>query len=320
MKGFMIQFLARRLIHLIVVAFAISLIIFVLIRLVPGDPITGILGSRASPDAIAALKERLGLGKPLFEQYLVFLGNAIRGDLGDSYIYHKAVTEIIIGRLPLTLGLIAYSMTLAVLVAVPLGIVASLRRETLFDNAIRGLLLLGNAIPAYWLGTVLILAFVLVIPIFPISPPTGATPLQLLWALFLPAFTTSVGLYPPIARALRASLIESVRTDHILLARSKGLSERAVFLRHAFRLSLIPAVTIIGISVSFLIGGQIVVESVFGLPGLGQLMLHAVETRDYPLVTAATLIFAVLVVVINTIADIIVGYLDPRARLIGSHQ
>lgn len=316
----MMFFLAKRLIQLVIVLLGVSVIIFFMIHLVPGDPVTGMLGPRASEESTAALRDRLGLGKSVVEQYVVFLGNALHGDLGISYFYHKDVTAIVVEKLGLSLLLMTYSMVLAVTFAVPLGIVAALRRETKVDHAIRGAVLVGSTIPNYWLGTVLILAFVLVIPLFPISPPAGATLPQLLWSLFLPALVTSIALFPAITRALRASLVESIRTDYVLLARSKGLGERAIFLRHAFRPSLIPVITIIGVNASFLIGGQIVVEAVFGLPGLGQLMIHAVETRDYPVVVAATLIFAVLVVVINLATDLFVAVMDPRARVVGSER
>ena len=300
----------------VLVWLGVSAIIFFIMHMVPGDPVASLVSDLSDPEQIQAVREHLGLDKPVVVQYLIFLGNALQGDLGTSYIYHLDVKALVFGKLGLSLFLLTWSIVLAILIAVPLGMLAAIKRETTVDQVIRGVILIGNTIPNYWLGTLLILVLVLGFRLFQISPPEHATPLELLWGLSLPAFVTSLALLPNITRVLRASLIDTIGMDWVLLARSKGLTERVILLRHVFRPSILQVVTLIGVQASFLIGGQIVVEAVFGLPGVGTLMINAVRSRDYPIVVGATLIFVILVMLINIATDILVALMDPRARIV----
>lgn len=312
----MLAYVVRRVAQLIPVGFGITLIVFVLVRFAPGDPVALVLGDNARPEAAQALRESMGLDRSIAAQYFIFLRNALHGDLGFSFFFHANVVDIVAERLRLTVVLMLYTVVLTVAIAIPLGVVGALHRESKWDQLIRVALTLGNGVPRYWLGMVLILLFALIFPIFPISRPHDPFPM-ILYSLFLPAMTTALGQFPTITRALRSNLIETLDADFVLTARAKGLSERIVFTNHALRASLIPAVTLIGVNISFLVGGQVVVEAVFGLPGLGSLMLNAISSRDYPVVQAATLVFATLVVVVNVLTDLVVALLDPRARVAG---
>jgi peptide/nickel transport system permease protein len=305
----------RRLAQSIAVLLGVSVIIFFIVHLVPGDPVQSMLGTDADPDAGDIIRRHLGLDQPLVVQYFIFLANAVQGDLGTSYFYHQAVLTMVLSRIGTTLVLMTFSITLAVAFAGVLGTLAALKRDTAVDQAIRGMILVGNSIPNYWLGTILILVLVLAFPIFPIGPPPYATPLETLWGLALPAFVVSLALMPATTRVLRATLIDTIGADWVLLARSKGLTEKAILLRHVFRPSLVPVITLVGVQASFAIGGQIVVEAVFGLPGVGSLMIQGVRSRDYPLVVGAVMVFVILVMVINLVTDIVVALMDPRARI-----
>jgi len=309
----MIRFISVRILQLIPLGFGITVVMFFLIRIVPGDPAKMALGVWATPEKVARLRADWGLDRPLWDQYLTFLNQLFHGDLGYSYFYRKPAAEIVLERLPPELFLIAYALALTILVGVTLGVVAALRRERLPDHLIRGVMMAGLSLPAYWMGIILLLFFGLWLRILPVGGYGDSFPDHLL-SLFLPALTIALGMAPLVIRALRASLIETLQADHVDMARSKGLPQFVVLVRHVIRPALIPTVTVLGINIGLLIGSTLIIESVFAIPGLGNLMVSAVSSRDFPVVQAVTLNFAVLVVAINLLTDVVVAYLDPRAR------
>ncbi len=309
----MMRFIALRLLQLIPVAFGITLLTFFLLRLIPGDPAANALGMYITPERLDALRAKFGLDKPLIIQYLIFLGDIFRGDFGFSYFFKQPALDLVLERLGPELFLIAYAVGLSLMVGIPLGVLAGVRREGIADNFIRGIMVLGISLPAFWIGLVLLLILGIWIPLFPIGG-FGEGLVGHLRSLFLPAVTISLGLIPLIIRALRASVIETLQQDHVDMARSKGLPRRRVLSRHVLRPALIPTVTVLGVNLGFLVGGTVVIENVFGIPGVGQLMINSVFARDYPTVQAVTLVFAALVVLVNLVTDVIVALLDPRAR------
>jgi peptide/nickel transport system permease protein len=309
----MLTFIVVRVLQMVPVLVGISLAMFVLVRVVPGDPAQVALGVYATADRLAELRGHWGLDQPIFEQYLLFLQQVLRGDLGYSYFYGQPALTLVLERLEPELFLVAYAIVLTILISVPLGVWAALRRDPITDAVVRIVIVAGLSLPAYWIGIVLLLLFSIWLPIFPIGT-YGSTLAEQLHSLFLPSLTLALGLVPLVVRSLRASLIEALEADHVDMARSKGVAESVVFLRHAFRLALIPSVTILGLHIGILIGATLIVEFVFAVPGLGQLMLTAISTRDYPTVVAVTLVFAVFVMVVNLLTDIVVAFLDPRAR------
>jgi len=290
-----------------------SLTIFVLVRAVPGDPAAMSLGVYASAERVAELRAHWGLDRPMTVQYWIFLKQLLKGDFGYSYFYGRPAIELVFDRLAPELFLVAYSIVLTILISVPLAIWAALRRTGVAEAIVRAVIVLGLGLPPYWIGLLLLLLFGIRWPILPVGG-FGVTLAEQLRSLLLPSFTLALGLCPLVIRALRASLVETLKADHVDMARSKGLAGNVVFFRHVFRLALIPAVTILGLHIGMLIGATLIVESVFSVPGLGQLMLTAITTRDYPTVVAVTLVFAVFVMVINLLTDLFVAFIDPRAR------
>lgn len=309
----MLRFIVVRVLQMVPVLFGISLAMFVLVRVIPGDPALVALGVYATPDLIAQLHAHWGLNQPVIIQYGIFLTQVLRGDLGYSYFYGQSAISLVFERLTPELFLVGYAVVQTIVISVPLAIWSALRRKGIANAIVRVLIVLGLSMPAYWIGMLLLLVFSIWWPIFPVGG-YGPTLGEQLDSLFLPALTLAFGLVPLVVRSLRASLIEALEADHVDMARSKGVAESMVFLRHIFRLALIPSVTILGLNIGFLIGATVIVEFVFAVPGLGQLMLTAISSRDYPTVVAVTLVFAVFVMIINLLTDIVVSFLDPRAR------
>lgn len=309
----MLAFLARRLILMVPVAFGVTLFIFFLVRLIPGDPAQNMLGVHATPELLLQLRQRMGLEKSLPEQYFIYLGQILQGNLGDSYYFGQSVMGLVTDRLPPTLFLLAYATAITTLVAFPAAILAALRRDSVWDQAVRFTFTFGISLPSYWLGIVLILIFAVNVPIFPVGG-YGSDFVQHLWYLFLPALTIALGVIPLVLRALRGSLIDVLQADFMDTARAKGLPPHVVVLRHGVRNALLPAITVLAVNIGWLIGGTVIIENVFAIPGLGQLMIFAVSARDYPTVQAVTLVFSILVVLVYLAADALYLVLDPRVR------
>jgi peptide/nickel transport system permease protein len=313
------RFVLRRALQAVVVLFGVSLIVFAMVQVVPGDPVRLALGTRYSPEAYEALRARSGLDRPLLEQYLSYVGGALRGDLGVSFRTGQPVTTTLLERLPATLSLAGCSLLVALLIAVPLGIVSALRSGTAADHASTVVSQIGVSVPDFWMGILLILLFS---GVWGILPPSGYVSLledPAAWAshMVLPAVTAGVVSGAILTRFIRAAVLEQMAQDHVRTARARGVSEGLVLRRHVLRNALIPVITITGVQLATLLGGVIVVEVVFAWPGLGRLTLDAVNARDYPVMQGAVLLFAVMFLLVNLLVDLLYAAVDPRIRYSG---
>lgn len=306
-------YLSRRLVQLIPVLFGLTVVVFALIHLIPGDPARTILGLKATPQAIAALHSQWGPDRPLLSQYGLFLDRLAHGNLGNSLVFGDSTLSLIIGRLPATIWLVVYSSLLAVLISVPLAVLAASKRNGVRDHVVRLVPLVGLGMPSFWIGIFLVLFFGLRIRAFPIGG-YGDGVLGHLHAMTLPSLTVAIGMTPLLIRSLRTSMLSVLQAEYVTTARSKGLPRFDLFARHVLRNALIPTVTVLGINIGYLVGGTLVVENVFALPGIGQLMVQSIFNRDFPVVQGVTLLFGVLVVVINIVTDLGYSRLDPRVR------
>jgi peptide/nickel transport system permease protein len=296
-------YLGQRALQTIPVIVGITLISFVLIHLVPGDPIRIMLGGKASEAFIDRTNHALGLDRPLPVQYLDFVGGAARGDLGESIILRRPVAEVVGERLGPSIFLLAYSTLIGVVLALPLGIASALRRNRFTDHLIRLLTLVGFAMPPFWLALLLIRSLSLDLGAFPVSG-YGEGFLGHVHSLTLPALTMGLFLTSMLVRSLRTSLIEVFDREYVEAARARGLSETRVVLKHSLRNALITTLTVLAVNLGWLIGGAVVIERVFDIPGLGQLLVESIFTRDFPVVQSLTLVFGLLVVVINLLSDL----------------
>lgn len=307
-------YVLRRLVALIPVLLGISLIVFFLVRLIPGDPATTLLGTHATPTAVRALRAQLGLDKPLWSQYLSFLGRLCHGDLGFSYFYNSSVSGLIGVSLPVTLWLLVAGVLVTIVIAVPLSVLAAARRGGIADNIIRAVPVAGLGLPAFWVGIMLILVFGLKLHWLPVAG-FGTNLPQHLRSMVLPGFTIALTLSPILIRSLRASMIEVLGSDFIVTAQAKGVGTGRVIYGHALRNAAVSSITVLGVNVAYLTGSTLVVERVYSLPGIGQQMINSILGRDFPTVQGITLVFAILVVVVNLLTDVTHAALDPRVKL-----
>jgi peptide/nickel transport system permease protein len=304
----MVAYILRRCGHAVVVVFGVSLVVFLLSRLAPGDPVTLMLAETASPQQIEEARRHYGLDRPLPAQYALFLSNAVRGDMGESLYYKQPALRVVLEAFPQTAILALSALALAIVVALPLGVLAAVRRDTFWDYLAVGLAVLGQAAPAYWVGIMLILIFSVALGILPTSG--NATP----QALILPAITLGAALMAVLTRLTRAGMLDVLNEDYIRTARAKGLRERATIMRHGLRNVLIPLVTVVGLQLGGLLGGAVIIEQVFSWPGVGRLAVTAITSRDYPIIQAAVLLVSCVFVVVNLLVDIGYAFLDPRIR------
>lgn len=307
-------YISRRLLLMIPTAVGITLVTFLMIHLIPGDPAVTLLGMRASPHKVALLHREWGLNKPLPEQYWLFLTRILQGNFGNSLFYNSPATKIIVNESTVTLLLIVYAAILSVIIAVPLAILAATQKDRPADQAVRAIPLVGMGMPSAWVGIMLILLLGLKARVFPVGGYGSGFPGHL-YALFLPSLTLALGIAPVLVRSLRASLIDSLEAEYVATARSKGIPESRVMLRHAVRNAIISSVSILGLQIAWLISGTVVVETVFGLPGVGALMVNSIYRRDFPVVQGITFMLALAVIVTNLGTDIVRSLLDPRVRL-----
>ena len=307
-------YVARRLLQMVPVALGVTILVFFMIHLVPGDPARTMLGTHASPERIALLHKEWGLDKSLPVQYERFMSRLARGDLGDSLYYRVPTRELIVDRLPVTLWLIGYGTALSILIALPLAALAASRRDAFRDQVVRVVPLIGLGFPSFWVGIMLLLGFALnagrLFPVGGYGTGLGGH----IRAMFLPALTVAIAISPILIRSLRASLLNVLESDYITTARSKGLPERRVLIRHALRNAVISTVAVLGVNIGYLVGGTLIIEQVYALPGVGQLMINSIFQRDFPVVQGVTLFFAILVVLVYLLTDIIHSLLDPRVR------
>ena len=316
----MLRFLMQRLLALIPVLFTVAVIVFLILRLTPGDPAAVIAGNNATNEDIDRIREQLGLTRPLITQFMIWLGNVLQGDLGYSFYLNRPVTELIAQRIEPTLSLAAGTIVLAVLIAVPLGTLAAWRMGGWLDHVLSGFAVAGFSVPVFVIGYVLIYIFAIELQWLPVqgyrrlfgsfSQGVGAWATQLV----LPWCSLATIYVALIARVTRASVSEALTEDYIRTARAKGLTERMVLLRHALANAAVPIVTVVGIGVALLIGGVVVTETVYAVPGLGSLTVDAVLNRDFPVIQGVVLFFSVLYVLINLMVDLSYLWLDPRIR------
>jgi peptide/nickel transport system permease protein len=307
----MIGYILRRLAYMVPVLFMITLFTFFLVRLVPGDPVTAMLGPRGTPERRAELERVMKLDRPIWEQYLAFLEGVSRGDLGDSLWKKQPVTVVLADRLQPTLFLVFYAMVMTVILTLPLAAWAALNEGRWPDQAVRVFTILSLAMPAYWIGLMLLQWFAVKQRVFPVSG-WGEGFAGHLHALFLPALALTLAIASLTVRSLRNAILETMGQDFVRTARAKGLADSRVFTRHVLRNSALSTVTILGINLAFLIGGTTIVETIFAIPGLGQLIVTAVNQRDYPVIQGVTLTIGFVVLLINLITDLSYAALDPR--------
>jgi peptide/nickel transport system permease protein len=330
--------LLERLLQLIPVLLGISVIVFAMITLTPGDPVEIMLGeTQTTPEQIAALRIDMGLDLPAHERFLSFLGNAATGNFGLSFFHRQPIGDVILGRLPATIELTFAAMFLALVTAVPLGVLAAVRQNTNLDRAATVISLLGVSMPGFWFGILLIMLFPIYLGVLPVSGRigfgsevpyfTGFLLIDTLAAgqldsfydalrhLLLPAITLALPTAAILMRVTRTSMLEVMRQDYITFAEAKGLSRRRVFARHALKNAMMPMVTVAALETGVLLSGNMIVETVFGWPGLGRLVVEAIFHRNYPLVQASVLVYVVTYVFLNFIADLLYTVLNPRVRL-----
>jgi peptide/nickel transport system permease protein len=309
-------YILRRILSTLPVLAIVAVLVFLMLRLTPSDPAAIIAGDYASPEQIEGIRERLGLNEPILKQFFIWIGGVLRGDFGESFFYKKQVSELIAERLEPTLSLSVVTILLVVLVAVPIGVIAAHNHGTWIDRFVMGFSVLGFSIPVFVVGYILIYIFAVTLDWLPVQgyqrirDGVGGWLLRLI----LPALTLSVVFIAFIARMTRTSVLEVLNEDYIRTARAKGQSEIKVLVRHALANAAVPILTIIGLTVAILIGGVVVTESVYTLPGLGLLTVDAVLARDYPTIQAVILLFSFAYVLINLLVDVAYTFLDPRIR------
>jgi len=305
----MVRFIGQRLVTTVPVLVGISLLVFLILYLMPGDPAQTLLfGTNATPAQVAALHHQLGLDKPLYVQYVDYVGRLLRGNLGESFVSQQRVGSVIMAQFPATVRLTIAGMLVALLVGFPTGILAAVRRGTWLDSLASGVSFLGVAIPNFWLAVLLILIFSVKLNVFPVL---GQGSLR---AIILPAISLGWGFAAIITRLVRASMIEVMNQPYITTARAKGLSGQIVIVRHALKNAVIPVVTILGLQIANLLSGAVVVESIFARQGIGSLAVRAILAKDVPLIQGIVIFVAVIYVLLNLLVDITYAFLDPRIR------
>jgi peptide/nickel transport system permease protein len=309
-----VKYVGLRVLQAIPVLIGITIVSFILIHLVPGDPARLQLGPRASAAQVEALQHQLGLDKPLLDQYVSFLGNAAHLQFGQSLSLHQPVGGVIRAKVGLTALLVAYSLLISLLIAIPLGLLAAVKRDRLTDHAIRIGGMVFYVMPVFWFGLLLSLVFGLQLGLLPTGGyESGA--IGSVRSLTLPAVTLGIVTGPLFLRSLRASAIQVLDSGYTEAARARGFAERRILFRHVWRPASISTVTLVGLTIGVLLSGTVVVESVFGLPGMGTLLVSAVSSRDFPLIQGLVFVMAAAVVVVNLLADLAYAVIDPRVRL-----
>ena len=310
----MTGFIVRRLLTSIIVLFMVTLLVFGALHIIPGDPTTLMLGMEATEEARRALRHQLGLDLPVHIQYLTWLGKVLRGDLGQSLALKDDISKLLLQRLPTTIPLAVLTMLIAVVIALPAGVLSALKRSSKTDWLISVFAFAGLSLPNFWVGVLLILVFSLYLRVL---PPGGYVsimddPAEGIRRLLMPAVALGAALAASLTRMTRSSMLEVMGQDYIKTARAKGLAERTVIVAHALRNALIPTVTVMGLQIGQLLGGALIIEEIFSLPGVGRLTIHAVYDRDFPLVQGAVLFIAMVFTVVNLLVDMLYVYLDPR--------
>jgi peptide/nickel transport system permease protein len=312
----MTQYIIRRLIYALFIIWGCATIVFFLLRLVPGDPVSVMLGREYTPEAAAQMRKNLGLDQPIYVQYVKWMGNVLHGDLGKSIDTKETVTGAIGSALPKTVAITILAFIIGSVIAIPMGMLAALKRDSVFDYLASVSTFIGISLPTFWFGIVFILIFAVRLHWLPsvgyVSPSDGLWP----WFkhLLLPALAAGVGEAAILMRFVRAGLLEVLGSDYVRTARAKGLRERSVILGHAMRTAMIPVVTVAGLSLAALLGGLVITETVFAINGIGRLLTNAIFAKDYPIVQGVILLITLLFVLANLTVDIVYTFLDPRIR------
>lgn len=308
------SYVIKRLLLAIPTILGVTILVFFMIHLVPGDPAVTLLGPRATPELIAKLHHAWGLDRPLLQQYLLYMGRLFHGNLGDSFFFQLPATTLIAARAGATVMLLVTATLFTVVVTIPLAILAAVKRDKTVDHLVRSVPVLTLGMPSFWVGIMLILVVSLRLGLLPVGGYGQNLP-EHLQSVILPALTIALAISPMTIRSLRASMIDVLEADYILTARAKGASSRRVLWRHALRNALIPMITVLSVNIGWLVGGTVIIEQVFALPGIGGLMLDAIGNRDFALVQAITLVFAIFVIFVYFVADVSYSLIDPRVRL-----
>ena len=312
----MLEYIFGRLVQMIFVLFVISFVVFVLLRLIPGDSATSQLGLEAGDQAYKELRIEMGLEDPLYIQYLTWFRNVIKGELGVSWSSKKSASELIKRRLPATISLTVMAILIALMISIPIGVYSGIRPNSIIAHFATFFSMIGIALPSFWLGLMLILIFSVKYKFF---PPSGyeslfVNPLNGLKHLILPSFTLGFEIAAPLTRFIRSAMIEVMKEDYIRTARSKGLLEYIVISRHAIKNSMISVITVFGMFVGYLLSGSIITESVFNYPGIGTLLIQSINQRDYGIIQGIILLVSMIFMIVNLIIDISYAYIDPRIR------
>ncbi len=314
----MLEYTVRRVADLLFVLFGVSVLIFLMVRFIPGDAVAIMLGANTdiTPDRVENLRRQLGLHLPVHEQYWQWLAGVLRGDLGDSIWTGRPVLEEIRARLPATLQITSLSLLLAILLALPLGVLAARARGTWGDLVVRVLAIAGLTLPSFWVGVLLLYFFSVYLPRWPSIGyvPFGEDPLGNLARLVLPVVAVSLPMVAGLTRILRSSLLEVLSSDYVRTAKAKGVGQRGLLYKHALRNALIPVVTVIGVNVGYLLSGVVVIEQVFAIPGIGRLVIGAINERNYPLVQGVVLVVTAAFVFVNLVVDLAYAWIDPRVE------
>ena len=307
-------YVVNRLIQMIPTIIVLGVLVFLMIRAIPGDPAVTLLGVQATPEKVAEMRSHLGLNKSIPVQFGIFVKQLAHGDLGTSIVVQEPVATLVRQRLPLTLGLVAYAMIIALVITIPLAVLAAVNQGKPIDQMIRGFTVLGISTPSFWIGILLLILLGVKIQIFPVGG-IGNGFFENVKYLFLPALTMALGVSAVLIRNLRDSILSMLASEHVTVARAKGLRPQVVMMRHVLRNALISTITLLGLYLGWLVGGSVIIESVFALPGMGSMLISAILGRDYQVVQGFTLVYAVLVLIIYLLTDLAYSFVDPRITL-----
>lgn len=305
----MMKYIFKRILNMIPVILGVTLLVFLIMDLAPGDPVLLILGDNATEEARIAKTIELGLDKPLLLRYFNYVINFFQGDMGSSYITNRSVSQEVFSRFPNTLKLSLVATAASIAIAIPLGVIAAVKQNSIFDNVSMVLSMIGNSMPAFWLGLVLVLVFALNLGWLPVQGANAG------WKSYvLPTIAIGLMNMAAVARTTRSSMLETIRQDYIRTAKAKGISKYSVIIRHAFTNALIPTLTVIGVQIGNLLGGAVITETVFAWPGIGRLMVQSVSSRDVPMILGCVITLSICYSIVNLIVDLLYGFVDPRVR------
>lgn len=310
----LLNYITKRVLQMIPVFLIVTVIVFFMIRLIPGDPAEIMLGSKATPEALAAMREKMGLNQPMIAQFFIYLKELFHFDFGDSIRYNQSVSSLIATRFGVTFSLTLVSTIFTIIISFVLGYLAGIHKDKALDFIVRLCALVGLSAPTFWIGLLLLTAFAVNLKIFPVAG-WGTTIAEHIQGLILPGLTQALGVSAVLIRNLRENVINNKDSDYVEFARGQGLRERVISTRYIIRNAMIPTSTLLSLKIAYMLGGSVVIESIFSLPGLGQLLVSSISSRDYAVVQGVVLTFVIIVMVINLATDILYSLFDPRVKL-----